>query len=479
MAAVLGLVLALASLLDVGDAVASRLADPELTGVTASVAIMDVASGQWLHRSRADEPMIPASNMKLLTTATALGVLGPEHLFVTRFLAAAVPGEGGALAGDLIVQGGGDPCLRADLLEAEGITDPAATLADLLLGTGLTSVEGALVLDASILDEQWVHPGWDIDDLEKSYAPPIAGLSLHGNRATVQVTGRGDRPNARLGTVSRGYSVENKVKRAAKSAEFKVALNRPDDDGRISVGGRVGTGVGPVGLDVPVRDPVSWFGACLIEQLARRGVEVRGGVVVRPGATADLGDGYELARFETPLSLALLLTNKESDNSLAEHLHKLNGAVGGAGGSFEGGSLVMERFLREALGVDTAGLVLSDGSGLCEDNRVTAEALARTLREMAVAEGPARNLFLRSLPISGRDGSLHARLGEEPYRGAVRAKTGYIGGAYALSGYAVARSGRVVAFSMLLNHTGRKSPPRNATVKPALDDVCRILVDQL
>ena len=479
MAAVLGLVVALAALFDVGDAVASRLDDPDLSGVTASVAIMDVGTGRWLHRERADAPMIPASNMKLLTTATALGILGPDHVFTTRFLATSELDASGRLAGDLIVEGGADPCLRADLLEGDGITDPAAALADLLVAAGLTAVDGALVLDASILDGQGVHPCWDVDDLEKSYAPPVAGLSVHGNRATIRVSGRDARPDARLGTITRGYSVGNKLKRAAKASEFKVSLNRPSDDGRIAVGGRIGTGVGPVPLEVPVRDPVAWFGACLTEQLARRGVDIEGGVVLRSGAAREVSGARELARFETPLSLALLLTNKESDNSLAEHLYKLVGAVGGAGGSFEGGGRVMERFLRQDLGVDTAGLVLEDGSGLCDENRVSAAALAETLREMAVAEGPARDLFLRSLPISGRDGSLHSRLGEEPYRGAIRAKTGYIGGAYALSGFAVARSGRIVAFSLLLNHTGRKSAPRNATVKPALDDVCRILVDQL
>jgi D-alanyl-D-alanine carboxypeptidase/D-alanyl-D-alanine-endopeptidase (penicillin-binding protein 4) len=85
-----------------------------------------------------------------------------------------------------------------------------------------------------------------------------------------------------------------------------------------------------------------------------------------------------------------------------------------------------------------------------------------------------RSLFLRSLPVSGVDGSLENRLTELPYRGAVRAKTGWISGASSLSGYVHTASGRVLAFSLLFN--GIK-PGANSRMKAVQDEFCRALHD--
>ena len=188
---------------------------------------------------------------------------------------------------------------------------------------------------------------------------------------------------------------------------------------------------------------------------------------------------YEyVARFESPMSLAVVRTNKESDNSVADHLFKAAGASATGTGSFAGGQAAMTRFLGQRLGLSTEGLVARDGSGLARGNRTTARMLAGCLREMAVAEGPARSIFLRSFPISGADGSLRERLSEDPYDGAIRAKTGYIRGVFALSGYAQTSSGRWVAFATLFNWKGPGAMPSNASMKRHLDDVCRILVDE-
>ena len=145
-------------------------------------------------------------------------------------------------------------------------------------------------------------------------------------------------------------------------------------------------------------------------------------------------------------------------------------------GSFKGGAEATRLFLDEVVRTSTEGFGMSDGSGLARSNRVTARQMVDTLVAMNRASAPARDLFLRSLPVAGLDGSLRDRLTRPPYLGAVRAKSGYITGVSALSGYVQAASGRILAFSILINDV--PNGVTNRQMKAVQDDICRDLVDR-
>jgi len=450
------------------------LARGELKGARVAVSVVDVEQGQSLYARNVDVPLAPASNMKLLTTAAAASLLGPAHLFRTRVLAAAPPDAEGHVEGDLVVQGGGDPCLRADAAPAGQAADGAAALVELLQRAGVRRVGGRLVLDDGLLDRAWVHPDWTPGDIANSYAAPIGALSIHGNCLKLAIDG-GTRPQARLATLAATYRVRNELKPADKSNEFAVGAIRPDESGVVRVTGQVGRAVGTREIDVPVVDPAELFARCLLWQLDARELKVAGSVAVEAGAAAALAAPVELACVETPLGNALIMANKESDNSIADHLFKVLGASVGGEGSFEGGGRAVAGFLEQQVGTPMGELVLRDGSGLSHRNRVTARAMTATLATMARAEPAVRDAFLRSLPVSGADGSLDERLREAPYAGSVRAKTGYISGVSCLSGYARTRGGRTLAFSILINDYGPRQT--NQQMKSIQDDVCRALVD--
>ncbi|HZM00600.1 MAG TPA: D-alanyl-D-alanine carboxypeptidase/D-alanyl-D-alanine-endopeptidase, partial [Planctomycetota bacterium] len=257
--------------------------------------------------------------------------------------------------------------------------------------------------------------------------------------------------------------------------EFQVGAIRPDGAGAVRVTGAVGRAVGRREIEVPVVDPTELFARCLLWNLDAAGLGLSGAVAVEAGAAAALEAPVELAAFETPLGNAVVVANKESDNSIADHLFKVLGATAGGEGSFAGGERAVLGFLEQPIGTPTAGLVLRDGSGLSHRNRITARAMTAVLAAMANAEPAARDAFLRSLPVAGVDGSLEERLRDPPYAGSVRAKTGYISGASSLSGYARTRGGRTLAFSILINDFGPKQT--NQQMKAIQDDLCRAFVD--
>jgi D-alanyl-D-alanine carboxypeptidase/D-alanyl-D-alanine-endopeptidase (penicillin-binding protein 4) len=136
-------------------------------------------------------------------------------------------------------------------------------------------------------------------------------------------------------------------------------------------------------------------------------------------------------------------------------------------GSWSAGIAVERDFLTRVVGIDPADFTLSDGSGLSDHNRVTPRALVRLLGY--VRRTPEMAVVRQSLPVSGREGSLRARLTDLP--GRVAAKTGYIGGVDSMSGWVTTDDGRTVLFSIIANRTGQPS----ARMKAGIDDVVRAI----
>jgi len=452
-------------------AIEEILASAYLRDAAVAISVVDVETGTLRHARLVDRPMAPASNLKLLTTAAAIGLLGPHAELTTRVVAGVEPDAEGVLAGDLIVVGAGDPSLRADALEPEGIEDPAALLAEFVGRAGVRRVDGALVLDTAALLDGPVHPDWLTTDLHRDFAAPVGALSIHRNCLAVEFDGRG--PGARLLTVADGFELSGGIERAPRPSTFDVGYARPDERGRVRVWGRMSADVDARVRLVPVREPARLFGASLLARLRERGIAVRDGVRVEPGAEQDTAPVVDLVRLSSPISRAVLLANKESDNSMADHLFKVLGHRVVGEGSFDGGRRAVLEFLEGQVGTPTAGIVLRDGSGLSDKNRITARAMTDTLVHMAHAPGPARRLFLRSLAVAGVDGTLDDRLREAPGRGRVRAKSGFISGVSGLSGYAYAHDGRVLAFSILFNGI---APGTNRHLKSLQDELCLALV---
>lgn len=451
------------------------LARTALRGMTVAVAVADADTGERLFSRNIDRPMVPASNLKLLTTAAAVAELGADWRFATRLLGTAALDAEGVLRGDLVLWGSGDPSLRRDVFDAAGLPDPALHLAGLAYQAGLRRVDGSLLIDEGYLDREVLHPDWDPADLTHDYAAPISALSIHGNCLDLWVDGsRGTTaPALRLETLVDGYKLRNEVDFSPRANRLAVGALRPDAGSRVTVRGEISRDE-EYRFRVPVVDPPLFFGRCLGAALRDRGIAVERGLQRETGAASLHPGAVVLAEHLASLEWPVRLANKESDNSMADHLFKVLGAERGGQGSFAGGERAVRGFLRDRVGTSTDGVVLRDGSGLSAGNRVTARAMVDTLVAMQTMDEPERGLFLRSLPVSGLDGSLRQRLGEAPYRGAVHAKTGWISGASALSGFVQTASGRVLAFSVIIN--GLK-PGQNKAMKAVQDDVCRALHD--
>jgi D-alanyl-D-alanine carboxypeptidase/D-alanyl-D-alanine-endopeptidase (penicillin-binding protein 4) len=454
-------------------AINRALAHPNLRGASIGVEIFSITEDRVVYSRGADLALIPASNNKIITTATALHHLGAEYEFSTRIYATG-PVIDGVLQGDLVLRGGGDPGF-GERFYPEDPLEPLTKLAEAVAAAGIRRVLGGLLLDDSIFDRDYVAEGWPRDQLNFHYCAPVAGLSILENLVRLEVTpsGQAGRPAlVRLIPRDAPFNVQGQIMTTGKKGENLIHIPRPQENGTLKVSGRTYSGNPTKAYTASVRYPVHYFGALFDAALSRAGVaRARDFRLVESALAYDSEEWSLLHEHRSELLPVIIITNKESHNHFAEQLFKLAGAKVAGRGTFRTGELAARRFMQEhGIEIDE-GFAMKDGSGLSRGNHVTARMLTALLGKLYGS--PLRDPYIRSLPIAGMDGSLERRLEAEPYRSRVRGKTGWIREVSALSGYAQSLDGEVFAFSILFN----QYKGSNAEMKGVQDAICRVMVE--
>ncbi len=456
------LLLALAALAPPGAAqgreaglrrVRGLVAEIRAAGGRSGVVVLDGETGRTLVDAGGGDPLIPASNQKILTVAAALRHLGPEARFRTVLNAAGTV-EDGVLRGALILGGDGDPSFEGPEGAGGGTGGDVAAFVAAVLAAGIRSVDGDLLVDDGVFDREFTHRAWPRDDPAKRYLAEVSALSFRGNAIELIVRpGRapGARPDVRCGTPGAPIDLDVRAVTDAVKSRHAVAISRPRDANRFSVSGRVWTGAAPSPLAAAIHDPPLVLGGILKAALEEAGCRIAG-TVRRPGPAEALPAAMtNLAWRETELAALLPAILARSDNHYAETLFKATGARRQGTGTFAtGANAVLEALV--AGGMTAEGIVVSDGSGLSRDNRVQARVVARLLLDAWRDGGPSHPL-IASLAVAGRSGTLAQRMREAG--GRVRGKTGTLRGVTALSAIVTPASGGMFIVAMLSNGTTR------------------------
>lgn len=408
-----------------------------------SVEVIDAATGEVLYSHNPSLLLKPASNMKVVTSAAALALLKPEYRFRTSFHAAGSPSPAGLIKGDFYVKGGGSPGL---------VGEEWWLIARRIRALGVTRIEGDLVGDDTFFDDVRRGPGWPSSSVDNPYNAPVSALSCFYNSVTVTVrpTSDGKPPDVFLDPFSSYFKVVNRAVTRGRGYDLRVGRQWDGQQNIIHIEGRIGIGAEPISAYKSVEEPTLYALAAFREAAAKEGIEITGtnrrGVVPAGMKQIHVHESKALADLVEDM-------NKESNNFMAESILKTIGAeTAGPPGTTEKGAAAVKRYLA-GLGVKTEGLVIADGSGLSSKDRLSSDTLARVLL------ASYRNFqtfpeFTASLPVGGVDGTLDHRMIGSPATRNIRAKTGYINGVSALSGYAHNAGGRMLVFSVLVNNPG-------------------------
>jgi D-alanyl-D-alanine carboxypeptidase/D-alanyl-D-alanine-endopeptidase (penicillin-binding protein 4) len=427
------------------------------------VALLD-QHGKLLYSRNADRLFIPASNTKLVVTSVAASRLPPDFTVQTSVYAAG-PVDSGVVWGDLVLYGRGDPtsavrCYSADSSLAGACDrDPFEkfrALAARLRAAGITEVKGDLVGDGSYFEPTMVHGDWAGYDLNWWYAAPVSGLSFNDNSVDLYW-----RPGASEGMPAQIFmnpsagdvTLENRSRTTAPATATTLDFFRTP--GTLSLWAE-----GDVALDnyggtesFALPDPDLYAARAFRQVLGEAGIVVRGTTV----STTD-SLRYRLARATSPLASTTSRPLRDwifpilstSQNFFAEMLLKQLGRQFGTAGSWEQGLEVERRFLVDSMGVDSAQVRLSDGSGLAAMNLVSPLTFVRILQYMRRSTHYAD--WAAGLPRAGQSGTLAKRFVGTPLEGRVLAKTGTIGLASTLTGYIFTARGDTLTFSIQANH---------------------------
>ena len=441
-----------ASLESLDWVVDSLLAKPDIRGTGISILVTPLDGGGALYERNADALMMPASNMKIITSAGALAQLGNDYRFETVFSTDAST-IAPVLQGDVFIEGSGDPAIVSE--ELWKIAERFRTL-------GIERIEGDLVFDASYFDAEWTTSE-DVADGERAYHARTGALSANFNTVRIHVlpgAGPGEPANVIVSPDIGFVEVSNKATTCASSRASTIAVQRmsvpvgrpaadewPSARNIVTVSGRIPEGSAGKVVYRSIDDPLWNFVASIEAFLAQAGVEFSGGL--RPGEAPK--DARELfIHTSKPLSLIVRDMGKYSNNFVAEQLVKTLGAeTAGAPGTTATGCKALTAHIATT-GVDTTGIRIKDGSGFSRENRLTTRAIAAVIRA-AANEFATFPEFLASLSVSGTDGTLSDRMGYGGLEGVIRAKTGLLDGVTAISGIMEAVSGERLVFSIITN----------------------------
>jgi D-alanyl-D-alanine carboxypeptidase/D-alanyl-D-alanine-endopeptidase (penicillin-binding protein 4) len=445
--------------------------------------IVDAETGETLYELNADKYFVPASNMKLFTTALALAKLGPDYRFRTTLETRGTVSPEGVLNGDLFLVGRGDPNLsnRKFPYDSKEDFDGApekvlAELADALFAKGVKEVTGDVVGDDSYFPREPYPNGWEIDDMVWEYGAAVSAIAVNDNTVTLTLSA-GDSAGAPVQAVvapaTPDFIVQNDVVTSAAEVKSDLTLTREPNSKIVVIRGTMPAHSAPRKLVLALHDPAEHAASLLTQLLAARGVKVDGTARAMHIAenTGAAPRAVLAEHVSVPLGDSVKLVNKISQNLHTEMLLRTvarNTALWNTPDDL----MKFPADFYVAAGIAPGDVIQTDASGLSRHDLVTPRAVAALLR---YAQGqPWFAAYYASLPVAGVDGTLETLMKNTPSAGRIHAKTGSVEHVRTRSGFADTPGGRRLIFSFLSNNQGGK----NHEASDALDGLCLAMIEE-
>ncbi|BFM41247.1 probable D-alanyl-D-alanine carboxypeptidase [Synechocystis sp. LKSZ1] len=430
---------------DFRQRVDTHLQQPELAQAHWGILLQASDEQEPLYARNADQLFVPASNVKLLTTAAALVALGPDYQFQTPIYAS---GQGPVLR-QLRLVAQGDPSLSEDQLRAT---------AESLKAKGVNRIQ-TLILEDSSDPTQDHPPSWEWDDLLYGYAPPINRAILNQNQVALTLTpGQpGEALNIRWSDPLAGaqFQVINRSRTAlnpSRPPEIKGIYGQ----GQLIISGELAPRAEADVTYLAIPKPRDYFLATWHQILVEQGIQIEAERIESSPTTE--AQKLILVITSPPLSTLIQTTNQESNNLYAETLRQQLARL------WPQDQNLLAQPLQQ-LNIKASDYSLRDGSGLSRHNLASPRLLTQVLQNLQAS--PWATVYKQSLPVAGQTGTLKSRFLNTDLAGNLTAKTGTLGGVVSLSGYLSRKDASLLTFSILVNNARTPLPE----LRQALDKI--------
>ncbi len=429
------------------------------------IAIQSVKNTLPLFQYNEKKRFVPASNMKLYTTAAALLSLSPDFTYETKVMTNGNIIQG-ILKGDLIIVASGDPTISGYFNN----NNPIQVFDDwgnTLIQKGIKKIDGDIVVDNAYFNDSPFGAGWHWDDMSSCYSTAKDAFSFNNNCIALTVS-----PGNKIGAPAiieiepnTGYvTVTNNITTAGERSAVDIKAEYTNNSKAIVMSGTIPFNHKSAVKYVAAKHPAEFGAYVLKETLLSKGIEVNGNTVCTRGSCEQI-KGIKaltingeppflttLAIYRSPkLSEIIKVINKISNNLYAENLFLTIAKERHKEGNSEEAALAVREILKKT-GLNPEGLHMVDGSGLSRFNLITPQETAQLLLNMA--RSPYAEAFYNSLAIPGDEGTLKARRKETSAITLIniKAKTGTMTHVRSLSGYVTSKNGELLAFSFLCNN---------------------------
>ncbi len=426
--------------------------DPNFSNAQWGVVIQSLETGEYFYKRNEDKLFMPASNLKLFTTAAGLVLLGSDYKFKTNiFINGKI--DGSVLKGDLVIQGRGDPTISGRFYD-DNIYKVYEDWADSLSKLGIDEITGNIIGDDNAFDEVGLGAGWSWDYESEWFAAPSSAISFNDNVVNVYVSVNKENhlPQVSIEPSTKYIIILNKVNTVPTDSVTSINVYRDMGTNVVTVYGTIKQNSDTVKTFVTVNNPTQYAMVVLKDVLKRKGISIDGYPIDVDDISQPL-DYSKMTRLFTqyspPLKEIIKVINKNSENFFSEQLLKTIGLETKNFGSSENGIATENRLFRE-MGINPEGMNIVDGSGLSRLDLVTPRQIVTLLSYMYKNKDFVP--YYNSLPIAGVDGTLGDRMQNSKAQGNIRAKTGFLEGVRSLSGYAYTGDHEPVAFSIIVNN---------------------------
>jgi len=434
--------------------------DPVMKNGSFGLLVVDAATGEVIAEHSPDLSLVPASTMKLFTTAAALEILGSGKRFRTSFGYEGRISDG-VLEGNIVIRGGGDPTLAMGdqtrkILYSNWI--------ERIKKAGIDSVHGSVIGDGTIFDKDYIPYTWTWGEVNLAYCAAASGLSVNGNTFMLFLEARKRerfRPSLEKVTpyIPDQY-FENRTVETENEEEEIYLVGHPFSDQKM-IRGVIPSRKEEAALVASVSNPPLAFAADFTTVMAAKGIAVSGPPVSLADSDSlekllEKAQITELSGINSPTVASIIhTTNQNSYNFFAETLLKHMGLKIMRYGSTDAGAKAVYNYFRNK-GMDTDGLCVFDGSGISRYNSATARQMVWVLNFML--SSPDYPIFRNSLSVAGVSGTLGHLLNGTPAEGNLLAKSGTMSRVKSYAGYIHAVSGRELIFAVIANNFNCPGP---------------------
>ena len=415
--------------------------------------LVSLDSNKTIIEYNSHKSLVPASVIKILATGILLSRSGPQYQYETRLqYSGEIDKTSRILNGNIYIKGSGDPSLGSDIFEGTNVKTVLSNWSAAIKNLGIDSINGSIIGDGEYFEPGSIPGGWAWEDMQSSYGIGTCGLAFRENTYDLNVVCKGKSLQASTFPPQPGLILHNQLLYNPQVPKnYLFVSGAPYQNERIIMG-EIKSNYSERS-NIP--DPALCCAYNLFLNLKLNGIGIKDScATVRKLKLSGRFNKEERKTFYTSyspmLSKLVNYTNKTSQNFYAETFLKTLGAHKNGYGSTTGGIAEIVRYLKEKE-VNLRGLYMVDGSGISRYNALTPKFLTDLLVVYS-KDTVMFQSFFKSLSVAGESGTMYKMAEETIAAGNIHAKSGSMTRVHSYAGYVTTRSGKLLAFSMIINN---------------------------